>query len=156
MCRVVLLSLFVALTISACGSDSEVEPRETPGDADAEDVQVIDEWATALAGGDVDAAAAFFAIPSLAENGPILTVIEDVDDARRFNASLPCGAELIEAEADGEFTLATFRLIERPGPGTCDDGVGETAQTAFLIEDEEIVEWRRVLEDLTEPPGVQA
>ena len=52
----------------------------------------------------------------MAENG-ILIEIEDEDDALRFNASLPCGAELIGAETQGEFTTATFRLIERPGAG---------------------------------------
>jgi hypothetical protein len=80
----------------------------------------------------------------VAENGPILVEIEDLEDARAFNASLPCGAELTSAEPDGEFVLATFRLTERPGPGRCGSGAGNTAQTAFVIEDGRIVEWRRV------------
>ena len=42
-------------------------------------------------------------------------------------------------------SVATFRLTERPGPGVCGQGTGETAQTAFVIEDGEIVEWRRVV-----------
>ena len=105
---------------------------------------MIDEWAKALASGDVDAAAAFFAIPSVAENGPILVEISDVGDARLFNASLPCGAELIEAITEGDSTVATFRLTERPGPGTCGEGTGGTAQTAFGIEDGKITQWRRV------------
>ena len=53
-------------------------------------------------------------------------------------------SRLIGAETQGEFTTATFRLTERPGPGVCGDGVGETAQTAFVIEEDKIVEWRRV------------
>ena len=40
--------------------------------------------------------------------------------------------------------MATFRLTERPGPGTCGTGVGHTAQTEFVIKDGLIKEWRRV------------
>ena len=31
------------------------------------------------------------------------------------------------------FTIATFKLTERPGPGECGNGVGETAKTAFVV-----------------------
>jgi hypothetical protein len=137
--------LLAALLLAACGGDDPPDETATeiPGDADPGDVQVIDEWAKTLATGDIEGAAAFFATPSVAENG-ILYEIRDEDDALRFNASLPCGAELIGAETQGEFTTATFRLKERPGPGVCGDGVGGTAQTAFVIEGSKIVEWRRV------------
>ena len=96
--------------------------------------------------GDVDGAAEFFAIPSLAQNGPTLR-IESLDDARLFNSSLPCGASLVEATTDGEFTIATFRLTERPGPGVCNAAAEAEAQTAFKIEDGKITEWRRVFDD---------
>jgi hypothetical protein len=105
---------------------------------------VIDAWVTALRHGDVDAAARYFAIPSVAENGPILLRIHSLDDARRFNQSLPCGARLVRAETQGEFTTATFRLTERPGPGTCGPGTGGTAKTSFVIHAGKIAEWRRV------------
>jgi hypothetical protein len=113
---------------------------------------VIDGWAKTLASGDIEGAAEFFALPSVAENG-VLVEIEDEDDALRFNASLPCGAELISAESQGELTTATFRLIERPGAGACGDGTGNTAQTSFVIEDSKIVEWRRVGLPGEEPSG---
>jgi hypothetical protein len=113
---------------------------------------VIDEWAETLAAGDVEGAAEFFAVPSVAENGPRLQ-IESVADARAFNAALPCGAELIRAETEGEITTATFRLTERPGPGSCGAGTGNTAKTAFLIEDGLIVEWRRADLPEDEIPG---
>jgi limonene-1,2-epoxide hydrolase len=114
------------------------------GDADPGDVRVIDDWAAALRRGDVDAAARYFAIPSVAENGPLLINIRNLDDARRFNESLPCGARLVRAETQGQFTTATFRLTERPGPGFCGSGTGEAAQTSFVIRGGKIVEWRRV------------
>jgi hypothetical protein len=150
-----LLSL-VALSGAACGGDSD-DPATAPGPdvagADPEDVEVIDAWASALAGGDVEAAAEFFALPSIAENG-LTARIATREDARQFNASLPCGGELVAAETQGDFTTATFELTERPGPGRCGEGTGNEAQTAFVIEGGEIVEWRRVgLPELEETPG---
>jgi hypothetical protein len=148
------LALVLALTLAACGIDGEVTVTASPeaetspevaGDADPADVEVIDQWARTLAAGDIDEAAHFFAIPSVAQNG-LLYPIEDFDDAVRFNASLPCGAELVEARDNGDFVIATFVLRERPGPGSCGDGTGEEAMTAFVIEDGRIVEWRRVIE----------
>jgi hypothetical protein len=148
-------ALVLALTLAACGTDGEVTVTAAPegaatsevaGDADPADVEVIDEWARTLAAGDVEGAARFFAIPSVVQNaGPALE-ISDPDGARLFNATLPCGAELIRAEREGDYTIATFLLRERPGPGTCGDGTGETAMTAFVIVDGKITEWRRVVD----------
>jgi hypothetical protein len=136
----------VAIALAGCGDDvPTITIQEgVPGGADPKQVEVIDEWAVALAHGDVDAAASLFAIPSVAVNGPGETRIGDRRDAVRFNASLPCGAELIEAQGHAGFILATFRLTERPGPGECGEGAGEEAGTAFRIEDGEIAEWRRI------------
>ena len=141
--------LVVALAFVACG---DTDP-EIPGGADPAEATVIDEWATALREGDVDAAARFFAIPSVAQNGSVPLRIRDLADAKLFNASLPCGAELTNATPEGGFVIATFTLTERPGPGDCGEGTGETAQTAFVIEDGEIVEWRRVVPADEPAPG---
>jgi hypothetical protein len=154
--RIPTLALAASLALlGACGGDSDEEtttpapPTEEPGPpdpdtADAGDVEVIEAWSDALREGDVETAAGFFALPSVAENGPQLVRIRDRDDARLFNRSLPCGAVLMAAESQGAFTTATFELTERPGPGLCGPGAGEEAQTAFVIEAGEIVEWRRV------------
>jgi len=146
ICAIAVLAM---LTLTACGggdSSSMTASRDVsiPGNADPADVQVIDGWVTSLRHGDVDAAAGYFAIPSVAENGPILVRIRSVDDARQFNESLPCGARLIRADSAGEFTTATFRLTERPGPGSCGPGTGGVAKTSFVIRDGKIVQWRRV------------
>ena len=133
------------LALSACGGGSASSSTSTvAGDANPADVEVIDAWVTALRHGNVDAASRYFAIPSVAENGPVLAHIRTFDEARRFNESLPCGARLVRAESAGEFTTATFRLTERPGPGVCGPGTGGIAKTLFVIRDGKIVQWRRV------------
>jgi hypothetical protein len=139
-----LLAL-VPLALAGCGgTTSPATTHHVAGNADPADVHVIDAWVTALRHGDVDTAAGYFAIPSVAENGPVLLHIRSLDDARRFNESLPCGARLIRAETAGAYTTATFRLTERPGPGVCGQGTGGIAKTSFVIRDGKIAQWRRV------------
>jgi len=142
-----LLALLCAIALSSCGSgdstgDATAAGPDTSG-ADQADVQVIEEWASALADGDVEAAAGYFALPSTAENGPLLTKIDTRADAIAFNRSLPCGATVVSAKTAGDFTTATFELSDRPG-GDCGAGAGGTASTSFQIEDGKIVEWRRI------------
>ncbi len=136
------------LALSACGGGGSASGTNTTstvaGDASPSDVEVIEGWVTALRHGNVDAASKYFAIPSVAENGPVLAHIRTLDEARRFNESLPCGARLVRAETAGEFTTATFRLTERPGRGVCGPGTGGIAKTSFVIRDGKIVQWRRV------------
>jgi hypothetical protein len=156
--------LLCLLALAGCGGGDdtgspaagEQGKQEVTGDADPADVEVIEAWSDALREGDIDAAASYFAIPSIAENGALLR-IRNRDDARLFNLSLPCGATLVDAATEGDFTTATFELSERPGPGTCGQGSGGTAETAFVISDGEITEWRRVALAGTEPaPGEAA
>ncbi|HEX6117743.1 MAG TPA: hypothetical protein VFY99_11645 [Solirubrobacterales bacterium] len=146
MLRRLIPALAACLLLAACGEDTPTITIEEgiPGGADPESVQVIEDWAAALAMGDVDEAASYFAIPSVAENGPGALRIRDRKDAVRFNESLPCGAELVRAEGHAGLVLATFRLRERPGEGSCGAGTGSVASTAFRIEDGEIAEWRRI------------
>ncbi len=153
-----LLAAFIAC-FSACGGDdgdgstqgSSENEATVEGDAPGADVEVIEAWSDALREGDIDGAAGYFAIPSVTENGVLLR-ISNREDARLFNESLPCGAKLVRAEGAGDFTTATFELTERPGPGTCGEGTGARAQTAFVIEDGKITEWRRVGIGTAEPP----
>jgi hypothetical protein len=141
--RSLALTALLACALAACGGSSGETATEIPGGADPAAVEVIDRWARTLNEGDVEGAAEFFALPSVAQNGPTLR-IESVEDARLFNSSLPCGATLEEAVDEDGFTIATFELTERPGPGTCGSGTGAAARTAFKIADGKIVEWRRV------------
>jgi hypothetical protein len=147
------LLVAVALLSPGCGGDDETSTTEIPGGADPEAVNVIDEWAKTLSEGDIKGAAEFFAVPSVATNGPTFE-IESPEDARAFNAALPCGATLVEAHPRGDFVIAVFRLKERPGPGTCGAGVGQKAATAFVISSVgKITEWHRVA---SEGGGIRA
>jgi hypothetical protein len=138
---VAALAAVALLAPAGCGGGGDSSTTTSP--ADPGDVAVIEGWAKALASGDEEAAADYFAIPSVAENGPLLTKIESRGDAIAFNRSLPCGAEVVSARTTGDLTTATFRLSDRPG-GDCGTGVGGTASTSFEIDDGRIVEWRRV------------
>ncbi len=145
------LAAFIALlALAGCGGSSGSSATSSttatvPGGADPAAVKVIEGWANSLRRGDIDSAAGYFALPSVAENGVIVR-IDTADQAKLFNASLPCGARVTRAVTAGRFTTATFRLTERSGPGSggCGPGVGQTAQTSFVIRDGKIVQWRRV------------
>jgi hypothetical protein len=154
--RVIVLLVALALLSPGCGGGDDTTTAEIPGGADPEAVKVIDDWANTLSSGDVDGAAEFFAVPSVATNGPTFE-IQSPEDARAFNAALPCGAKLIEAHPKGEYVIAVFRLKERPGQGTCGEGVGQKAATAFLISSVgKITEWHRVAAESGPIPGTEA
>jgi hypothetical protein len=151
--RIATITVLFAVVLAGCGGSDD--GPDVPGSADPAEVEVIDRWARELTAGDINAAAEQFAIPSVAQNVRVYE-IDSLGEARFFNASLPCGATLVEAHPEGELTIATFELTERPGEGTCGDGTGNEAATAFRIVDGKIVEWRRVVPDDEEPGGVPA
>jgi hypothetical protein len=129
------------IAISGCGSEAS---SPVPGGADPDAVRVIQEWVDELRAGNVEAASDRFAIPAVVANGTLPVRLTNREQVIAFNESLPCGARLTRAEAHGRFVFATFTLTERPGPGECRAGVGQTARTAFVIHDGRITEWRRL------------
>jgi hypothetical protein len=134
-----------ALALGACGgSHSPPTSASVPGNADPAAVTVIKGWIDTLRRGDVAKAAAYFAIPSVVQNGGPPLRIRNRRGALLFNESLPCGARLVRAVRHYSFTLASFRLTERPGPGRCGAGTGALAKVAFRVSEEKIVQWRRV------------
>jgi hypothetical protein len=136
-------ALAVALGLAACGGDDGSDGPRLQIPAGHESVQVIEGWVETISSGDVEGAADYFALPSVAENaGPPLTLRTHAD-AVTFNRSLPCGARLLRARPMGRLIDATFRLTERPG-GDCGTGTGLLARTAFLIRDGKIELWRRL------------
>ena len=101
------------------------------------------------------AASKRFAIPSVIQNGTPALRLTSRSQVEAFNQSLPCGATLTDAVAADRFTIATFKLTERPGPGECGKGVGETAKTAFVVRKGLITQWRRVVNTGEEAPATQ-
>jgi hypothetical protein len=142
------LAVFLVIHGNAVDPDSDV--ADVPGGADPALVQVVVDWARAESSGDNVAAASYFAIPSFAQNG-FNFHIATADQARKFNASLPCGAVAEEAVEEGRYIIVTFRLGDKANSNECGAGAGETARTAFLIEHGKIVEWRRVADERAAP-----
>ena len=100
----------------------------------------------ALRAGHVDDASGFFSVPTVVQNGTPPLQLTDRRQIESFNNSLPCGARLTAAIESGKYTIATFKLTERPGIGHCGNGVGEQAKTAFVIQNGLITQWRRVVD----------
>ena len=139
----------VALIAGGCGGGDDggrpAAPAPPPSAAQTPraDAAVIRAWSDTLSRGRPGEATRFFAVPATAANGTPPIVLDTRALVRDFNASLPCGARLLRTTRRGQYTVATFRLTERPG-GNCGPGAGGTAATAFRIRDGRIVEWLRV------------
>lgn len=150
------LAVITILALAGCGGSSQSSQSSTvPGGADADAVRVIKDWVDELRAGDVQAAADRFQIPAIVQNGTPALRLTSRSEVIGFNESLPCGARLVRAETRGRFIVATFVLTERPGPGQCGAGVGQTARTAFVIRDGRIAEWRRVADQSGAQPAPQ-
>jgi len=143
---IALLAALPLLVFAGCGSSDDKQDTTIGGSADPAHVQVIKKWADELRAGDVGAASQRFALPTVVQNGTAPLELTDRAQVEAFNKSLPCGAELTAAIESGKYTIATFKLTERPGIGRCGDGVGEQAKTAFVIEGGLITQWRRVVD----------
>ena len=136
----------LALVASGCGGgDDDPKPAPPPPQVQQnDDARVIRRWSDLLRHGQVDAAAALFAVPVTVANGTPPVRLVSRPEVAAFNESLPCGARLLSTTRRAPYTVATFRLTNRPGGGGCGPGTGEKAATAFRIERGRIVEWLRV------------
>src|SRR5262245_4083116 len=152
MTRMAAIAAGMLVIAAGCGGSSDHAMGTRKGGNAAESARVIRDWADTLRRGDVNGAAGFFALPSVVANGTPPIVLRTRAEARLFNRSLPCGARLLRTSSSGRFTTATFRLTERPGPGSCGQGTNQTARTTFVIRAGKIQEWRRVA-DNPEPSG---
>jgi len=126
-------------------------PKRSSGAADPAQAKVIRAWAAALRDGDVAAASALWAVPSIVQNGTPPLKLRSRADVRTFNRSLPCGAVLTaSARAPRGFTIVTVRLTRRRG-AECGSGLGASARTAIRVRGGRIVEWYRLPDDPDAP-----
>jgi len=156
-----IVVLIAAASIASCGggdsdepkrsparssgsAGAETTPRTRPPAADAAAVRVIKGWTDTLRRGDVAGASRYFAVPSIVQNGTDAIRLRTREEVEFFNRTLPCGAVLVRTERLGSYTVATFRLTERPGAGTCGEGTGDEAEVAFSVRGGHIVQWRRL------------
>jgi hypothetical protein len=130
-------------------------PLRRPGTraADPAAVRVIRAWVDAERRSDMARAARYFSLPAVVANGGPPQLLRTRLAVRLWNASLPCGARLVEAVAYRGYTVARFRLTQRPGQ-RC-DGTGDTASTAFKLRRGLIAQWVRVDDEqpFQAPPG---
>ena len=112
--------------------------------APAADTRVIRAWVDTLRHGDIDGAARLFALPALVQytpgDQPLRLALRR--DARTFNRLLPVRGGAAAHRAPRPLHGRVFRLVERRG-ANC-DGPGAVVETAFVIRDGLIAEWRRL------------
>lgn len=145
-----LLTTLALVALAGCGDDGKKDSSApaagsaTPAaPARAADERIIRKWSEQLRAGKLEDASRLFAVPATVQNGTGPELLGTRALVLSFNASLPCGAKLLATARKGPYTVATFRLTERPG-GDCGTGGGNKAATAFRIEGGKIVEWLRV------------
>ena len=96
--------------------------------------------------GDNEAAARLFALGARVIQAGREYRLEDRSAAIAFNAGLPCSAEIVEIETQGQTVTATFSLADR-STSPCDaPGVEVTA--VFEISEGKIVVWQQL-------PGIE-
>jgi hypothetical protein len=141
-----VVTLVLAVLAGCARDERELEPLPPPVQRGAEyERRVIRGWLLALDRDDYDGAAYFFAPRALIDQGDPYR-LNGVSDARAFNASLPCRAELVDVEDEpGPRSLATFSLREGPG-GQCTGRV----KVRFTIVKGKFTVWRQFPE---EPEG---
>ena len=102
--------------------------------------RVIRGWLLALERQDYAAAAYYFAPGAIIDQGRPYR-LRDESAARAFNASLPCRADLIDLDDEGDTVLASFRLRRGPG-GECSGVV----KVRYTIRKGKFTEWRQLPE----------
>jgi hypothetical protein len=138
-CAILLLVLALAASLTPAGCDfgSESEPERAGGEPTVPPAErtepsprqgvrsprqgvrspegmLIRGWLQALQRNNYNQAALFFAPGALIDQGVPFRLRSD-RAARRFNARLPCRADLVRLKDEGKKVLASFRL--RAGPG---------------------------------------
>jgi hypothetical protein len=110
---------------------------------------VVRAWNESVNSEDNEAAAELFAPGAEVIQAGRSRILETEAQAIRFNASLPCSAEIVELESNGDMVTATFLLADR-GTTQC-DGPGSQVQAAFRVREGKIVLWHQLPGSETDP-----
>jgi len=119
-------------------ADSSRPPATRERPALSYEARVIRGWLLALERQDYEGAAYYFAPGAIIDQGRPYR-LRDESAARAFNASLPCRADLIDLDDQGDMVLASFRLRRGPG-GECSGVV----KVRYAIRKGKFTEWRQL------------
>jgi hypothetical protein len=103
---------------------------------------IVRAWSQALNANDNEAAAELFA-PGAHVTQPGVDVRLTAELALEFNASLPCGGQIVRMTQKGNRVTAVFLLTERP-KHVCDAPGGKAAAIFTISKHGLIVRWAQV------------
>jgi hypothetical protein len=134
-----LATVLVGLAVLAgCDSSSPDPVHAKPDPLHSYNGRVIRGWLLALDRQDYEQAAYYFAPGVVIDQGRPFR-LHTPAQARDFNASLPCRADLVGLKDEGGTVLATFSLREGPG-GPCSGPV----KVRYTIREGKFTEWRQL------------
>jgi hypothetical protein len=131
--------------LAGCDSSSPDPVHAKPDSLHSYKGRVIRGWLLALDRQDYEQAAYYFAPGAIIDQGHPFR-LRTPADARAFNASLPCRAELVRLKDEGRQVLATFALHAGPGGG-CSGFV----KVRYTIRKGKFTEWRQLPNIRREP-----
>jgi hypothetical protein len=133
---VAALALVLIAPVGCDSASSERKPK--PDSLHTYKGRVIRGWLLALERQDYEQAAYYFAPGAIIDQGHPFR-LRTAKDARNFNASLPCRAELIALKDEGRRALATFQLHRGPA-----GGCSGLVKVRYTIRKGKFTEWRQL------------
>jgi hypothetical protein len=143
-------AVLLALVVLAGCESSASKPDPKPDPLHTYNGRVIRGWLLALERQDYEQAAYYFAPGAIIDQGHPFR-LRTAKQARNFNASLPCRADLIDLKDEGRRVLATFQLHKGPG-----GGCSGLVKVRYTIRKGKFTEWRQLPNIRNEPAPPQS